>query len=395
MSQNSIERLIKENENAFYVFDSGVLNKRVAYLRDRLPENVQLCYAIKANPFITKELENSVERFELCSAGETEIFLSLGIDSRKAVISGVYKTPSAIERLVSDGSFEGTFTAESLSQFELLCSLSEKYGRTLRVLPRLTNDSQFGMNAEDIEDIISKRDEHKNIRIVGMQYFSGTQKTSLKKYKRELEMLDGFITGLRDKFGFECEELEYGTGFPVAYFDGEKLDEEELLGGFSELLGAMRSKPAVILEIGRSIAASCGRYYTHIVDIKCNKGQNYALTDGGMHHIVYYGQYMAMKKPFVSVVGKQATDTDSLWTVCGALCSMNDIIIKQLPLPDIRIGDVLCFENAGAYCMTEGISLLLSRDLPAVYIIKEDGGLSEVRAPFETRELNMPRYREL
>lgn len=395
MPENSIERLIKENPNAFYVFDSGVLKQRVAYLRERLPGNVQLCYAVKANPFITGELGNAAERFELCSAGETEIFLSLGIDSKKAVISGVCKDPSAIEGLVSDSSFEGTFTAESLSQYELLCSLSEKYARTLRVLPRLTNDSQFGMNAEDIEEIISKRDEHKHIRIAGVQYFSGTQKTSLKKYKRELEMLDEFIIGLSEKFGFECEELEYGTGFPVSYFEGETLNEDELLRGFSGLLESMKSKPSVILEIGRSIAASCGKYYTHIVDIKCSKGQNYALTDGGMHHIVYYGQYMAMKKPIVSVIGKPAADTDKLWTVCGSLCSMNDIMVKQLPLPEITTGDVLCFENAGAYCMTEGISLLLSRDLPAVYIIKEDGSLFEVRPPFETKELNMPRYRQL
>lgn len=47
---------------------------------------------------------------------------------------------------------------------------------------------------------------------------------------------------------------------------------------------------------------------------------------------------------------------------------MNDIIAKQISLPDIEIGDVICFENTGAYCMTEGISLFLSRDIPSVYI---------------------------
>ena len=59
---------------------------------------------------------------------------------------------------------------------------------------------------------------------------------------------------------------------------------------------------------------------------------------------------------------------------------------------DDRIGDVLCFENAGAYCMTEGIALFLSRDVPAVYLIREDGTAVCVRKPFETLQLNTPNY---
>lgn len=48
---------------------------------------------------------------------------------------------------------------------------------------------------------------------------------------------------------------------------------------------------------------------------------------------------------------------------------MNDILVKAAPLPEMEIGDALVFENAGAYCMTEGMSLFLSRDLPQIYLI--------------------------
>jgi diaminopimelate decarboxylase len=54
------------------------------------------------------------------------------------------------------------------------------------------------------------------------------------------------------------------------------------------------------------------------------------------------------------------------WNVCGSLCSVNDILVKKLSLPDLRLGDTLAFFNTGAYCMTEGISLFLSRDLPKI-----------------------------
>ena len=390
-----ISRLIKENQCSFYVFDIGELKRRIAYLRNSLPQYVELCYAVKANSFISKEIENDVQRFEICSPGEADICKALDIDSNKMVISGIYKTPSVIEQMVADDSFKGIFTIESLRQYELLLGLAEKYNRRLEVLPRLTNDSQFGMDESDIEMIVSQRQSRKALEVVGVQYFSGTQKTSLKKYRRELEHLTAFLDRLREEYSFIARELEYGTGFPVSYFEGDKTDEKELLAGFSEILDELPQKPRIILEIGRSIAASCGRYYTHAVDIKQNKGQSYVLTDGGMHHIVYFGQYMAMKKPFVSVVGKNSTCDDKQWTVCGSLCSMNDILVKQISLPDMEVGDVLCFENAGAYCMTEGISLLLSRDLPAVYLVRENGELNRVRKPFETKALNCPQYEKM
>lgn len=381
---------IINNNGAYYVFDSDVLLERVKYLKQSLPKNVSLCYAVKANTFIIKELIGCVERFEVCSPGEAEICTELGVPDGDTVISGVYKTPCVIEKMVAEHS-ERIFTVESLVQFDLLNSLANKYQTTLKVLLRLTNDSQFGMNSDDIERIIAKRESFMNLDIHGIQYFSGTQKTSIKRFRREIEKLDSFLSKLREEYGFESKELEYGSGFPVAYFEDEDVNEEELFKGFSELIENMENKVPVILELGRSISASCGSYFTHIVDIKRNKGQNYVLIDGGMHHIVYFGQHMAMKHPHFSVVGKENEPIKDEWNICGSLCSMNDIVVKLAPLPEIKLGDILCFKNTGAYCMTEGISLFLSREIPSVYIKKGDEYIL-VRESFETSKLNKPNY---
>ena len=379
---------IPNSETAFYVFDIDRLLQRAAYLKKKLSERVELCYAVKANTFIIGEFIGKIGRFEVCSPGEAEICTTLGVDDKDMVISGVYKTPSVIEKMVAehDGRI---YTVESLTQFEMLRSLSEKYDRILPVLLRLTNDSQFGMDSGEIKNIIAERSKYKNLDIHGLQFFSGTQKTSLKKLKREVCKLDELLTFLREEYGFESKELEYGSGFPVAYFEGEDTDEEELLKGFSDIIDSMQNKVKIVLELGRSMAACCGSYYTHIVDIKHNKGQNYILIDGGMHHLVYFGQHMAMKQPIFSVCGKENKPNTAEWNICGSLCSMNDIVAKQVPLPDVSIGDLLCFENTGAYCMTECISLFLSREIPAVYLKKADE-YQLVRKSFETSALNMP-----
>ena len=386
----TLNELIKKNENAFYLFDSAVLRDRTKYIKSFFDKNINICYAVKANTFITGEIADLADRFEICSPGEERICRDIGIEYSKMVISGVYKTPSFIENLIADESFNGIITAESVHQYDFICEYSEKYAHKIKVLPRLTNDSQFGVNKSDIEKMISERENHPYIDIAGIQFFSGTQKTSVKKYAREINKLNEFLNHLKDDYGYAARELEYGTGFPVAYFEGEETKEEEIFASLSSLLSSIDIKPEITLEIGRSIAASCGKYYTHIVDIKTNKSQNYVLTDGGMHHIVYFGQHMAMKMPAFSVIGKENEPEEKEYNICGSLCSMNDIMVKGAPLPEIEIGDMICFENTGAYCLTEGISLFLSRDIPAVYLKKNDSEIIRLRPSFETYNLNNP-----
>lgn len=388
----ALNRLLQENKTAFYVFDIGKLKARIAHLQAALPPEVVLCYAVKANTFITKELIDTIHRFEVCSPGEAEICRAVGVPSENMVISGVYKTPEVMETMVADLDFSPIYTVESLEQYELFRRLAQQYDRTLPLLLRLTNGSQFGINKGDIEAIVARREETPEVDLLGIQFFSGTQKNSLKKLKREVGKLDDLLTLLEEKYGFVAQELEYGPGFPVNYFQSDELDEAELLAGFSELLHDMTHHPKITLELGRSIAASCGTYYTHIVDLKRNQEQNYALVDGGMHHLVYFGQHMAMKQPFFHVCGKEHLPATDQWNLCGSLCSMNDVMTKQSPLPDLALGDVLAFENAGAYCMTEGISLFLSRDIPAVYLLLENGTAVQVRKAFDTATLNQPNY---
>ena len=71
---------------------------------------------------------------------------------------------------------------------------------------------------------------------------------------------------------------------------------------------------------------------------------------------------------------------------------MNDVIVKSAPLPELSVGDMLCFENVGAYSMTEGISLFLSRDIPAIYFSDGDDELRLVRSAVQTAPLNTPNY---
>ena len=381
---------IQKMDTAYYVFDIGILKKRVAYLRSRLPQSVQLCYAVKANTFLIQILAGEVERFEICSPGEAVICEKMKVPDHQMVISGVYKTPAVMQRM-AELEDDRIFTVESAEQFELFLYLSKKRRKKIPLLLRMTNNSQFGMNPEEIKDIIKCREEYPELEIRGVQFFSGTQKNSVKKIKRELNHLDILLSELKELYGYEAQELEYGPGLPIAYFKEDEIDEELLLAGLTEAIQEMVNTPRIVLELGRSIAAGCGSYYTHVVDKKTNGGQNYLLLDGGMHQLAYFGQHMAMKQPFLRLCGEKADrQPEIIYHLCGSLCSMNDILAKQVLLPETEIGDLICFENTGAYCITEGIALFLSRELPAVFIKTEAGTYRCVREPVETADLNMP-----
>ena len=92
MTEQKIESLCALYGTPLYVFDVPALHARVAQLRRNLPGHVSLCYAVKANPFLVRELCGQVERFEICSPGEAAVCHRLGVPAEAQVISGVYKT---------------------------------------------------------------------------------------------------------------------------------------------------------------------------------------------------------------------------------------------------------------------------------------------------------------
>lgn len=390
MTNEKILELLNTQKTPFYVFDLNEVESRIKLLSKQLGENIKLCYAVKANSFISKKVSELVDYLEICSPGEYNICEKLHLPRNKYVISGVNKDEEHIDEAISKDESIGCYTAESIHQFNLLLSKAQKYSKRITVLLRLTSSNQFGIDEEDVVSLINDYKDNEFIDIIGIQYFSGTQKTSLKKLRRELDYCDKVITRLNDEICFKVRKLEYGTGFPVSYFDEDQFDEIPFLNEFSTMLNEMTFKGEIVLEIGRSIAASCGTYLTKVVDLKCNKNEHYAIVDGGMHQITYYGQSMAMKHPKMRLFPLR-DDADTIdWNICGSLCTINDYLVKRVPLTDLKIGDVLAFENAGAYCVTEGISLFLTRDLPSVLLLDENNSFKVVRNKIETELFNTP-----
>lgn len=376
-----------------YVFDLDKMKEFAEKVKRCLTGKAEICYAMKANPFLIKPMLEIVSSLEVCSPGEFRICERAGIPMEKIVLSGVYKNPDDIAYMLDTYGNRGTYTVESLQHLKVLNDTAVHHGITLSVLIRVTSGNQFGIDEAEIRKIISEREKYTGVEIEGIQFYSGTQKRNLSQMQEELKHLDAFIGELEEIGGMEIRTLEYGPGFFVPYFVKDKsMRTEELLGEFGEILDGLQFKGRIVLEMGRFLAASCGYYITSIVDMKVNKEQPYVILDGGINHLNYYGQAMAMKHPYCSQLdfeGHEKTGGEEQnWNLCGALCTVSDVIVKQFPLQNPKICDILVFERVGAYSVTEGIYLFLSRPLPKIYFWTQADGLHLVRDGIHTDILN-------
>ena len=336
---------------------------------------------MKANPFLVPYLPEDISRVEVCSPGELKICKGYAVPPGKILYSGVMKEAEDIAEAV--GMKAGLITAESIRHFELICDAAQGADAPVDVLLRLSSGNQFGMSEADICSVLSFAKDKANVRIAGIHYFSGTAK-DLRQVGKDIRKIDRAIRNLEDT-GFECGLLEYGPGLSAAYFGGSDADCEqkdmELLHETAPIIEELAKRYDLSIELGRFMAAPCGTYETEVKEIKTTDGVNYAIVDGGTHHLKYHGQNMAMKTPPVEHDGNGEKE---LFTICGSLCTVADVMARDIELEGLKPGDLLSFKRAGAYSVTEGAMMFLSRKTPDICIRSQSTGSTIIRGASES-----------
>ena len=373
-----------------YVLDEAEFVNRAKGAKKLLGPDIGICYSMKANPFLTYKSFDPCglfEKFEVCSPGELHICIRHGIPAEMILFSGVNKSIGEIEEAYDAG--VRIFTAESRKQLKALDETGRKKQRLLDVLIRIAADSQFGMDEEDVLEAIRKRAETPFLRIRGVHYFTGTQKRNGGMILKELAYLKDFCLKTAKDQGFRIENVEYGTGLDVEYFEGNPAGATEL----EEIVPALQelaSVTTVTIEMGRWFAATCGFYFTKVVDCKQNSGTNYAVTDGGMNQLHYDGQIRSMKIPKHVHLSSESIGAaeEKKWTVCGSICSTADILCRDVSFRDLKENDILVFLNCGAYSFMEASSTFLSREMPQIWVRRENGDAELLRDCIYTEQFN-------
>lgn len=387
MNSEALQDIAASFATPAFIFDADEFGRRAKNVKSAIG-GASLCYSIKANPFLLACLPEEIDRVEVCSPGELAICRRVGVDPSTVVYSGVNKGSEDIAEAIEYGA--ELLTAESLRQLGLINAAALAAGKRMRVALRLTSGNQFGMDSENLKRAVAEKGSYEGVDIVAIHYYSGTQKKKLAVVEKELAELEELADTLEERFGLSGISLEYGPGLPADYFgDDPEGRDMAVLAEAGAMIAAVAARRSVTVEFGRFLASPCGTYLTAAADIKNNNGENFVICDGGINHLKYYGQTMAMQTPPITLLGDHGEKTED-YTLCGSLCTTADILVRKVTLPALSVGDVLAFGRCGAYSVTEGIGLFLSRQLPRIVLHSERGGNRLLRDFYGTDILNSP-----
>ena len=120
MDKTALRTAAEKYGTPLYLFDLEAFTARAQRVRAAFGSDVNLCYSMKANPFVLRGLPDVFRWVEVCSPGELTICEKLGIPPERILYSGVNKGADDVARAVALGA--DLLTAESTLHFALICA---------------------------------------------------------------------------------------------------------------------------------------------------------------------------------------------------------------------------------------------------------------------------------
>lgn len=192
-----------------------------------------------------------------------------------------------------------------------------------------------------------------NLNVVGISFHVGSGCRDYPIYYKAIGICKKLFDEAED-LGFEMTLLDIGGGFPG---DNDKTIDDVAVYVNQGLEVYFSDKNVrVIAEPGRFYVASA---FTLVTNIQSKKNIYDAVTDD-VNHIMYYindGVYGSfncllydhqhVKPLFLNPPAEKAVTKAS--TIWGPTCDALDLLVADIPLPEVEIGDFVIFENMGAY----------------------------------------------
>ncbi|MFI5181836.1 MAG: diaminopimelate decarboxylase family protein [Thermoanaerobaculia bacterium] len=399
----------------FYLYDFDVIERRVRDLRRALGPRFEIAFAVKANPSlgILSFLSRLGLSSDVASRGELLAVRRAGCPPSKILSTGPAKSDADLEALVrarvSQIHVEGEWEMEALE------SIAGKLGRRVRIGLRLNppwgiaekrviiggpGAKKFGFDLRSAEKVLRmKRDRgaFAHLELCGFQVFNASNVLDARLLLENTERVLSLALSFSKKFSVPLRSVDFGGGFGVPYADGERpLDLKILQKGFGAITRRVGDEPLLrgtrlVFEPGRFLVAESGTYVVRVLGTKRSRGVEYVLVDGGIHHFlrpVLFGTPHGVRllpegggrRPQPSSPSKKSL------VISGPLCTSLDVLHASARLPSPRRGDLVAFENAGAYGYSESMPLFLSHEWPAEVGLRK-GRLALLRRPPSVKAL--------
>ena len=368
----NLVELAKKYGTPLYVIDEKSLREICNDYKKAFKDykNIKMMYASKAlcSLATSKILSDEGFGFDTVSAGEIYTVYKAGADMNKVVFNGNNKTAREIE-LALDLNV-GRFSVDNFYEAELLNKIASEKNTKVDILLRITPgiechtheyiqtgqiDSKFGFDLSQTDEIIELiKTTYTNLNIKGLHAHIGSQIFEVQSFYDEIDILIKELARIKTQHKIILTELNIGGGLGVKYTNSDTPPAvEDLANAITKALKTSLEKydieePTIFIEPGRSIVSTSGvTLYTVGSSKQVPNGRKYVAIDGGMADNPRPSMYQAIYSAEIA----NNTDGRELETVtiAGRFCESGDILIEDITLPKLNIGDILCIYNTGAY----------------------------------------------
>lgn len=353
IDEESIRAVCRDYKNAFKAYDK-----------------VNMMFASKALCTMATSAVIASEGFgfDVVSAGEIYTVYKSGADMAKVLFNGNNKSYDELSLALKLG--VGRISVDNFFELSLLNEIAKSYDKTADILLRITPgiechtheyiqtghlDSKFGFDLTQIDEAVELiLKDYTNLKLHGLHAHIGSQIFETSIYGDEIEILVKEIARIDKKFGLKLNEINAGGGLGVKYIDSDCPPStftiaEIIISRLNECVEKYNIEPPVLfIEPGRSIISTAGvTLYTLGSSKQVPKGKKYFAIDGGMADNPRPSMYQA--EYYAEAVNKSNYELADTVTIAGRFCESGDILIKDIKLPLLEEGDILCVYNTGAY----------------------------------------------
>lgn len=371
-------------ETPFYYYDTNLLRETLKAINAESGKYGKYCvhYAIKANanPKILGIIRESGLGADCVSGGEIKAAIKAGFPTDKIVFAGVGKTDKEINLALDYGI--SCFNVESVPEMEVINELAAAKDKIARIAFRLNPDvgahthanittglaeNKFGISMNDMDYVIDRSLEMKNVKFVGLHFHIGSQIMDLGDFIA----LCNRINGLQEKLYARqiiVEHINVGGGLGIDYMHPNRQPVPAFREYFETYHKHLRLRPRQTLhfELGRSVVGQCGSLITKVVYVKKGTNKQFAIVDAGMTDLIRPALYQAYHK-IENITSEEPAEA---YDVVGPICESSDVFGKAIDLNKAHRGDLFAIRSAGAYgeIMASGYNC---RPLPQGYTSDE------------------------
>ncbi|MBC7450195.1 MAG: diaminopimelate decarboxylase [Cytophagales bacterium] len=377
----SLTDLAKEYGTPLYVYDGEKILSQYKRLHDAFTGvNVRIKYAAKAltNQAVLKLLRSAGAGVDVVSIQELHLALKAGFDAKSIMFTPNCVDFSEIEEAVTLG------VQINIDNLPFLTRFGKQYGNTvsccIRVNPHINaggnekimtghKGSKFGISIEQINEVYEIVDEYE-IKVNGVHVHSGSDFKNADAFVRAAEI----VYSVAMQFT-ELTFLDFGSGFKVAYKEGDYTTDIEELGkkmsdSFKAFCFNYGKELDIWFEPGKFLVSESGLLLVTCTVIKETPACTFIGVNSGLNHLIrpmMYGSHHDILN-VCNPSGDKRT-----YTVVGYICE-TDTFGSDLFIEETTEGDILALKNAGAYGFSMS-SNYNSRFRPAEVLIHKQKSL--------------------